>query len=74
VDFAKETTPRDVVTVVATRPLTRDEVWTVMAPGDYAVFRRGEPMRDPARRPAATAAGGGRRRGGVRSGHPPGPC
>jgi glutamine amidotransferase len=41
-DFAKETTPRDVVTVVATRPLTRDEAWTVMEPGQYVVFRRGE--------------------------------
>ncbi|HYZ31880.1 MAG TPA: class II glutamine amidotransferase [Crenalkalicoccus sp.] len=42
VDFAAETTPRDVVSVVATRPLTRDEAWTQMAPGGFAVFRSGE--------------------------------
>jgi predicted glutamine amidotransferase len=42
VDFAAETTPRDVVTVIATRPLTRDEAWTEMAPGEFAVSRRGE--------------------------------
>ena len=28
IDFARHTTPRDVVTVVATQPLTRDETWT----------------------------------------------
>lgn len=42
VDFSTETTPNDVVTVIATRPLTRDEAWTVMAPGSMAVFRDGE--------------------------------
>lgn len=41
VDFEKETTPNDVVTVVATRPLTRDEAWTVMKPGEMVVFRDG---------------------------------
>jgi predicted glutamine amidotransferase len=45
VDFSRETTPRDVVTVVATRPLTRDESWTVLSPGDFLVFRRGEKRR-----------------------------
>jgi glutamine amidotransferase len=44
VDFAAETTPDDVVSVIATRPLTRDEPWTVMAPGEFVVFRRGEPF------------------------------
>lgn len=42
VDFQRETTPRDVVTVVATRPLTANEPWTVMAPGALAVFSAGE--------------------------------
>lgn len=42
VDFAAETTPNDVVTVIATRPLTRDERWTVMEPGAFAAFREGE--------------------------------
>ncbi|PWC54583.1 class II glutamine amidotransferase [Azospirillum sp. TSO22-1] len=41
VDFEKETTPNDVVTVIATRPLTRDEAWTVMRPGEMVVFRDG---------------------------------
>jgi glutamine amidotransferase len=44
VDFAKETTPRDIVTVIATRPLTHDEPWEVMAPGSLAVFRDGLPV------------------------------
>jgi glutamine amidotransferase len=42
VDFAAETNPDDVVTVVATRPLTRDEPWTVMQPGQFVIFRDGE--------------------------------
>jgi glutamine amidotransferase len=43
VDFSKETTPKDVVTVIATRPLTRNEEWTVMKRGSLVVFRKGEP-------------------------------
>lgn len=42
VDFEKETTPDDVVTVVATRPLTANEEWRVMERGSYVVFRDGE--------------------------------
>ncbi|HYD29927.1 MAG TPA: class II glutamine amidotransferase [Azospirillaceae bacterium] len=41
-DFSKETTPSDVVTVIATRPLTRDETWTVMEPGRLIRFNDGE--------------------------------
>jgi len=44
VDFQQETTPDDVVTVVATRPLTANESWTVMAPGSLTIFSAGEPM------------------------------
>jgi len=44
VDFAEETTPDDVVTVLATRPLTSDERWQTVAPGTLAVFRDGEPV------------------------------
>ena len=44
VDFARETTPRDVVTVIATRPLTHGETWEIMAPGQMAVFRQGLPV------------------------------
>ena len=43
VDFATETTPRDIVTVIATRPLTDHEPWRVMAPGSLIVFRDGLP-------------------------------
>lgn len=42
VDFAKETSPDDVVTVVATRPLTRNEDWTIMTPGSLIAMRAGE--------------------------------
>lgn len=41
VDFAKETTPKDIVTVIATKPLTEGEDWEVMAPGSMVVFRDG---------------------------------
>ena len=42
VDFAEETTPNDVVTVVATRPLTENERWNILSPGDFVVFDGGE--------------------------------
>jgi glutamine amidotransferase len=56
VDFAALTTPQDRVAVVATEPLTRDETWTVGAPGTLWVFRQGLleatlESRDPAGRP-----------------------
>lgn len=41
VDFARVTTPRDRVAVVATEPLTRDERWEIAAPGTLWVFHRG---------------------------------
>ncbi len=43
VDFARETTPRDIVTVVATQPLTDHETWTVMERGSLLVFHDGLP-------------------------------
>lgn len=42
VDFAAETSPNDVVTVLATEPLTVGETWTPMAPGELIVFENGE--------------------------------
>ncbi|GAA3937681.1 class II glutamine amidotransferase [Litoribacillus peritrichatus] len=42
VDFGTETTPNDVVTVVATEPLTHDEEWHQMKAGELVVFRQGE--------------------------------
>ncbi len=42
VDFQQETTPDDVVTVIATQPLTNNESWIKMAKGEMKVFRLGE--------------------------------
>ena len=42
VDFQSETTPNDVVTVIATEPLTDNELWTVYAPGEWILWRAGE--------------------------------
>jgi len=42
VDFQQETTPNDIVTVVATRPLTDNEAWTVVPPGTLTIFSAGE--------------------------------
>ncbi|MBW8733902.1 MAG: class II glutamine amidotransferase [Asticcacaulis sp.] len=45
VDFSRETSPDDKVVIVATRPLTRDEVWTDIAPGTTLIFRDGDMVR-----------------------------
>ena len=45
VDFAEVTTPRDRVAVVATLPLTRDEVWTPGEPDTMWIFRKGRLVR-----------------------------
>jgi glutamine amidotransferase len=42
IDFAKYTTPEDRVAVIATAPLTDDEVWTRFAPGDLLMFQHGD--------------------------------
>lgn len=42
VNFGEETTINDVVTVIATEPLTTNEQWVKMEPGELAVFERGE--------------------------------
>jgi glutamine amidotransferase len=44
VDFAQETTPKDIVTVIATKPLTHHEPWTAMDRGSLVVFRDGLPV------------------------------
>ena len=41
VNFSQETTPRDIVTVIATRPLTGNETWQAMARDEFLVFRDG---------------------------------
>ncbi|ASP38206.1 class II glutamine amidotransferase [Bacterioplanes sanyensis] len=42
IDFAAETTPNDVVSIIATEPLTDDESWTLYQPGDWKLWQLGE--------------------------------
>lgn len=42
VNFAEHTTPDDVVSVLATEPLTDNEDWVRMTPGELLVWRQGE--------------------------------
>lgn len=44
VDFGQETTPDDVVSVIATEPLTVNEQWTPMKRRSLLVFRAGLPI------------------------------
>ena len=41
VDFCEKTTPTDVVTMIATAPLTDNEVWNKLEIGEMIVFRNG---------------------------------
>lgn len=41
VDFSRETQPDDIVSVVATQPLTSDEQWHSMEKGQMSVFQNG---------------------------------
>lgn len=45
VDFSELTTPQDRVAVIATVPLTDNEQWHALAPGELAVFEHGERRR-----------------------------
>ena len=42
IDFKQETTLNDVVTVIATQPLTCNETWQKIEPGSYCLFLYGE--------------------------------
>lgn len=42
VDFEKETTPNDVVTIIATAPLTQVETWNHLGTREFVVFQGGE--------------------------------
>lgn len=46
IDFSKVTTSKDVVSVVATIPITDNEVWTQMAMGEFLVFQDGVIIHD----------------------------
>lgn len=41
IDFEKETTDKDVVSVIATEPLTQDEKWNPLDEGTFCVFKEG---------------------------------
>ena len=41
IDFQHETTPNDIVTVIATQPLTDNEQWATCAAGDFIAFEDG---------------------------------
>jgi glutamine amidotransferase len=47
VDFNELTTPNDRVAVIATTPLTDNETWTTIPPGDLMLFRDGAPVTAP---------------------------
>ncbi|PJZ69821.1 class II glutamine amidotransferase [Leptospira perolatii] len=44
IDFSEHTTPNDLVTVLATRPLTENETWTQLFPGEFQVWKEGALM------------------------------
>lgn len=44
VDFSKLTTPEDRIAVIATKPLTDNEAWAPLQPGELTVFHNGEPI------------------------------
>lgn len=44
VDFHAETTPNDIVTVIATEPLTSNEPWQIYAPGEWRLWKNGETL------------------------------
>ncbi len=48
VDFSEVTTPDDRVAVIATTPLTDDEVWSSLPPGSLWLFADGEVVRQAA--------------------------
>ncbi len=47
VDFGACTTPKDRVAVIATAPLTSNEEWTALEPGQLLVFREGAAVPHP---------------------------
>ncbi len=52
VNFAEHTTPDDVVSVLATEPLTDNEDWVRMVPGELLVWKAGEIVARHGRVPA----------------------
>ncbi|HBC3488392.1 class II glutamine amidotransferase [Vibrio alginolyticus] len=48
INFQEETTPHDIVSVIATQPLTGNEAWQRMKPGEYGLFHLGELVKNNA--------------------------
>ncbi|MDW2031311.1 class II glutamine amidotransferase [Vibrio sp. 665] len=48
INFQEETTPHDIVSVIATQPLTGNEAWQRMRPGEYGLFHLGELVKNNA--------------------------
>ena len=46
IDFQQETTPNDIVTIIATLPLTINEQWQKMPANQYLLFHKGERIPD----------------------------
>jgi len=42
VDFAAETTPNDVVSIIATEPLTAEQDWHIYQRGEWKLWQLGE--------------------------------
>jgi glutamine amidotransferase len=42
INFAAETTDKDVVSIIATHPLTLDEAWEIYEPGEWRLWQAGE--------------------------------
>ena len=42
IDFSDETTPKDVVSIIATEPLTNDEQWDIYERGEWKLWHEGE--------------------------------
>lgn len=42
IDFSSQTTPNDVVTVIATQPMMENDTWQKIMLGEWALFRLGE--------------------------------
>ncbi len=58
IDFSREATPDDVVTIVATRPLTRDEPWSTIEKGALVTFQGGRIYEGKCRPSARTQLSG----------------
>lgn len=59
VDFSRVTSGSDVVTIVATRPLTRDEQWAIIEKGAVVAFREGETFTGSGPQRTSSPAGAG---------------